>query len=513
MVKYNSPFSVGYRKPSYITEDDPRAKSSSYKNRIGREVVVLEKIKESELEDGQYWISVLSKEKSHISGVSTNSLQDSYFFGIDYSENYNFDPIYPKGVFGQYTPGKNLVFKKTITFPEIEFVSVECRSGVLLDDKDTLIFVGRIGTKVGYTDFTNPNMFIASYSLSTKQIKWAKKIYRLNSSYLSSITTKIKLSPDGYIYVGTTINAPGGFGVGGTVNRALVLKIDVSGNIIWQRSIDAPVTFGGATQADCPLSDIEVDNSGNVYIFGNDGYFYTQGVQRVYFAKLDKDGNRIWINSYTDGGRGHSPKFISKDKEDNLYITFGQILGGDASFLLKINKDDGEVIWAKKTYQSSEQSLVCINNYNYICHCIAVAGFLKFTVLNTDGTVLATKTIYAGSVSPGDYFDMNAYDMKMNSSGNVYIAGRITNQGTMEMYLPADMSLTNGTYEIYGTSGYYGVFFPTAVIMDESSYISNSNTNAFPVNYTVYTEDLMGSHSINALVQDFDFKEASRFFT
>ncbi|MFK8037021.1 MAG: T9SS type A sorting domain-containing protein [Crocinitomicaceae bacterium] len=101
---------------------------------------------------------------------------------------------------------------------------------------------------------------------------------------------------------------------------AFIAKYDKDGNLLWANQ-------GGSPEPDWGWG-VVADNSGNTYytgefsdtaVFGNDT-LYCNGVRDVFIAKLDQNGNFIWSKSFggslTDKGQD-----IEMDNSGNLYIT------------------------------------------------------------------------------------------------------------------------------------------------------------------------------------------------
>ena len=96
-------------------------------------------------------------------------------------------------------------------------------------------------------------------------------------------------------------------------NDYALLKIDASGNIIWNK------TFGGSNLDHCFAMDLAAD--GNILLSGHT----LSGTENwdAYTMKIDTDGNQLW-ESKTGNPRGFDPKYI----HDEVWGIKGTLDGG-----------------------------------------------------------------------------------------------------------------------------------------------------------------------------------------
>ena len=144
----------------------------------------------------------------------------------------------------------------------------------------------------------------------------------------------------------------------GTYN-VFIAKYDASGNVLWAKS-------AGGSGADVGYS-VSADAKGNVFITG---YFHSPaitfgteklsnaGVQNIFIAKYDANGNVLWAKS-AGGISSDAGYSVSADADGNVFvtgyfsspaITFGSTTlinsGGYDLFIAKYDAD-GNVLWAK----------------------------------------------------------------------------------------------------------------------------------------------------------------------
>jgi len=160
--------------------------------------------------------------------------------------------------------------------------------------------------------------------------QWSKTYGGTGSDKASMVQ---QTSDGGYIVAGNTDS----FGAG--KRDMWVLKLDVSGNIQWQR------TYGGSE--DDEASSIQQTSDGGYIVAG-----YTSssgaGKKDVWIVKLDKDGSVEWQRTY--GGSEDDEAFSIHQAADGGYIVTGYTSSFGAGkkdvWVLKLDKDGG-VGWQK----------------------------------------------------------------------------------------------------------------------------------------------------------------------
>jgi len=145
---------------------------------------------------------------------------------------------------------------------------------------------------------------------------------------------------------------------------AYLIKFDNNGNIIWSKQI-------GSSKVDS-INFIDIDNFGNIYICGSFGNTVTLGATTLtgypngsYFAKLDTNGNYLWVKKEDAINESFRINTIKSDGLGNFFIggkmtsntlTFGNVtlsqpweanVINDMTFVAKFD-NVGNCLWAKK---------------------------------------------------------------------------------------------------------------------------------------------------------------------
>ncbi len=184
----------------------------------------------------------------------------------------------------------------------------------------------------------------ASYNPTTLQDAWAMKlssdgniVWQKNygANLPDSARTVHLLDSGDFILVGSTRS----FGAGS--NDVWVLKLDVDGNLIWQK------TYGGNGNDWALGSDLTTD-SGIVLAGYTDSF--GAGMTDAWVVKLDLNGNITWQKTF--GLANNDQAWSVVQIQDGGYIIggyysiFDQITLNTDGWLMKLNSD-GSLVWEK----------------------------------------------------------------------------------------------------------------------------------------------------------------------
>lgn len=160
-------------------------------------------------------------------------------------------------------------------------------------------------------------------------IVWQKILRHNGEDYLSSLQ---HANGDGYVAAGLTYSAQT------RESDALVVSLDASGNVIWQRS------YGG----------VGTEAARSVFPVANGGYIVAgyvspgpSGEADAWVLRLDEDGQVLWQKSY--GSALDDWANSARPTPDGGYIVVGSTFWLDADFhrdawVLKLDAE-GEVLW------------------------------------------------------------------------------------------------------------------------------------------------------------------------
>ena len=262
---------------------------------------------------------------------------------------------------------------------------------------------------------------------------------------------------------------------------AFVLKLDVSGNFVWARSV-------GGNDSDHGFG-LSVDASSNVFVTG---YFNltgdfdpgpgisnltSAGTDDVFILKLNSSGSFQWARAVggTNVDTGYS---ITTDAFGNVIVTgsFNQTTdfdpgipvfnlvsaGGNDVFVLKLNSS-GNFVWAKSFGGTSEDEgrSVCVDPSGNVITC----GFFEVSVdfdpgpgtysLTSNGVLDAFISkldpsgtlIWANNTGAGG--NDAAYGVTTDASGNIYSTGYFSNTVDFDPGISSYTITSAGQYDVF----------------------------------------------------------------
>ena len=288
-------------------------------------------------------------------------------------------------------PGsQDLVLLKTDLYGQQQWVRHYGGSGVeqghaLRQTSDMGILV------VGYTGSFGSG-FNDVYILKTDSAgnyQWSKTLGGPSTDRAYAISTEI----NNHFYVaGSTYS----FGAGS--NDVLVIKMDVTGNIIWRK------TFGGADFEEG--YDVQATVDGGCVVLGGTRSFGA-GVEDMYLIKLDSSGNVDWSNTYGGGDWDQGRSICLTSDGGYALCGFTQSFGMQKHYDLKnfIVKTDsmGSLLWSR--------TCGVLNSEN-----------IPFSIIETSDMGLA----FCGYT--GDFVgDYRGYLVKLDGLGNLLWSRRMGN--------------------------------------------------------------------------------------
>ena len=251
---------------------------------------------------------------------------------------------------------------------------------------------------------------------------------------------------------------------GGTRNGTIIVagqSHQISQNCT--ESCNASQTFSWAVQAGSATlsdaaADLAIDASGNLYMTGDiqgsanfgSGIILTtpSTAPDIFVSKHNSSGQIQWAINYGNTAQEEGMA-IATDSDNNIYvtgyfrtsITFGSttlssnIPGEDAAFIIKLNPS-GVLQWAQKinpTLDGRPNDIV-IDESNNIFVVGYVGSGLFVAKHNSSGTQLSYNTYGFGT------YTKNAYGIAIDNNGNLFISGRYLQTITLGPF-----TLTAGT--------------------------------------------------------------------
>ena len=186
---------------------------------------------------------------------------------------------------------------------ETDTASTQVYKSVAVDNLGYAYAIG--DTTAGLSGLVNSggiDGYLAKYDPVTGAILWQTLIGSTGKDLIRSVTT----DSQGYVYVaGNTdgnLAATNGGGMDG-----FVVKYTSNGALVWKAQIPAAESDPWHNNSN---AQVAVDSVGNVYITGTTsvsigGVSYPGGIQCGYLAKLDANGNNLWVKEFGDNAEVH----------------------------------------------------------------------------------------------------------------------------------------------------------------------------------------------------------------
>ncbi|MHA2675518.1 MAG: choice-of-anchor Q domain-containing protein [bacterium JZ-2024 1] len=241
-------------------------------------------------------------------------------------------------------------------------------------------------------------------------VAWQK----LYSGELLEYAYSVQQTADGgYIVAGWTQS----FGAGNA--DFWVLKLDGSGNVVWQK------TYGGASNEHAYAIQQTVDGG---YIVTGWTFSFGAGRRDLWILKLDGSGNVVWQKTY--GGTGDEWAESIQQTADGGFIVAGSTESfgaGNADFWVLKLDGSGNVVW-QKTYGGTS------HDFGYTIQQTADGGF-----------------IVAGSTESFGAGIVDFWALKLDGSG--HIVWQKTYGGASDEYAYAIQQTADGGYIVAGYTG------------------------------------------------------------
>jgi hypothetical protein len=262
-----------------------------------------------------------------------------------------------------------------------------------------------------------------------------------------------------------------------------IIKCDTSGNIIWRKDYDGPLS-----QRDAPGS-CKLDINGDLILAGSTDTTFGGTI----IQKYDQAGNLIWQSGLTSGTFTISPVDLDLDSQGNIYIA-GQSSSGSDVYYHTIMFDSSGIFKWKQDYFLPIDNLNSVNAIAYDNGYVFVTGrifsnskwFVNLLVYDTTGVLAYQDTV------TGNYQNDNlniGRDIVADGNGCVYLTGLIDTYERREQLVTLKYcSPTAGVLEQSG-SNYNLVIYPNP---NEGTFaISLYSETTGPVTIEVF--DVLGN--------------------
>lgn len=321
---------------------------------------------------------------------------------------------------------------------------------------------------------------------------WAKNI----SLYFNVKTTMSAVDNQGNVYLVGDFNTTTATIAGITLTNtsdvgfsdAYIFKFTSDGNLIWHKQI--------STNKNESIGSIATDNDGNFYIIGDFGNTITLGTTTLtgdpsgkYIAKLNSSGNFVWAVKNTGVNESYFMSDIKVDNNGNVFVvgnmrgtslTFDSVaftmdpldptLNNDRVFIIKFDSN-GVSQWGKMAtsdeanpFGTEGRSIATDNSGG-----VVICGRFNHNTIHL-GSITLTKTTQ-------NNYSSNMFVAKYDGNGNemwAYSAGSIYQNSTFGMSVATDVN----------NNVYVGGSFPNSIQLGSTTLNSPYGSQMFLAKYT-----------------------------
>lgn len=245
-----------------------------------------------------------------------------------------------------------------------------------------------------------------------------------------------------------------GMGSGAT-NDILAIKMNGSGNVIWQEVLSGNNDVG---------LDAVLDSSENIYVAG-----YTNasgaGGNDGYVAKLNTDGNILWQRTLGTNYNSDRQVGISIDpSEGNVYTAMN---GNNAAYMIKY-QSDGTLSFQVQVDASADTAYdtVSVSGNSYVA--TQGGNEIYLTKVNTSGTTQSSRKLTQSGQT------LVPIAMASDSTGNVYISGIQAGANLVVIKCDSNCNVLSSV-SFANVTGSGGI----TVDASDNIYVSGSGTNVF----------------------------------
>jgi gliding motility-associated-like protein len=312
----------------------------------------------------------------------------------------------PMALCGQAPPPSctENVFNKTLGNPAYNMVEA-----CMVDAGNSSFIIGTYKENIPNTGYTQDALI---FKLTNGVKQWELSV---DGTATQLVADMIKLKDGNFVALIGQLYGNSGY---------TLLKFDANGNIIWQKDYTTADAMNG-------IANISEDTDGALFIAYKIDQNYLSFQDRIYFAKLDANGNFIFSKIYVNGKYSWLSTIETRDmyvKDGFSYIcaswfTYYQ----EEGLLMKINNANGNIEWSK-TYDVAGGPLEFYHIFPYKNNTLCITAYdgsynyfrsdtAEVLITDMQGNLQSMKYYTAGptKLSPGRITAMDSNGMLIQS--------------------------------------------------------------------------------------------------
>jgi hypothetical protein len=386
------------------------------------------------------WVTVFgTDDPDEVKGIDVDNSGNVYLTGSLHTSN-SFHPYFAK-----FDAAGDIVWQKYIS-------SYLPLNGADYDSSGNIYQVG-----------SNSTSGVIIKCNSSGSIVWQKIYSGVNNCYF----TDVVVDTSGNIYaIGSTFDGPDA-----TYGDVLLVKLDSSGNVLWQKALGN----SGTTKYSQHGYAITVDSSGNPHFVST--YNIPIGQNEIIISKFDSSGARIWEKRFYSTANGSdTPSDIKCDSSNNVYVVGSM---NNAPVYLKLDST-GNLIW-QKSISSAVLSHLDINGSDIYLNGTSTFSGTKYVMIfkanTSDGSLTMQRSLGLATSYNQTASQIKYKNNKIYVGGATTVATSIPRAQIMLAKLEGDGS---GTGTPFGSYNYairnLGIVTPTHGINVEAMQIVDLTT-------------------------------------
>ncbi len=217
----------------------------------------------------------------------------------------------------------------------------------------------------------------------------------------------------------------------GELFNVVTIKYNSAGDILWIKN------FNGAENGNDMANDMDIDESGNIFISGST--FTSATINDYLIIKYSGAGDELWFRSYNGTANGNdNMTSITMDVSGNAVITGSSVGAGTGLDIVTIKySQSGDILWERRfttpTVNIEEGKDITGDNFGNIFVTGTTTGFSTsydfMTLMYSPAGDLIWSKNYNG---PGTNNFDEPRSITADYIGNVYVTGLSQGTGTMD---------------------------------------------------------------------------------